>query len=545
MKTILIGINAKFIHTNNAIRLLKANSDFDVDFIEYTIKDDVLKIVDEIIKLNPTLVGFSAYIWNIEIIKKVIEELSKSYKNKILIGGPEVSYESEFYIHNTSADYIIKGEGEYSFNMLLHALNNNTPIEDVINLTTMVDGVLINNPIEEILDLTTLNMPYYFEEDIVNIPNKIAYIETSRGCPYKCSYCLSSLEKTVRFFDMEEVKKSILYLLGKGAKTFKFLDRTFNANKQVINLFDFIIKNHKQGTVFQFEITGDVLPKAIIEYVNEFAPVGLFRFEIGIQSTNEATNLLVNRIQNTKKLFENIKLIEKHKVVDLHLDLIAGLPKEDLESFKKTFNEVFELGAKELQLGFLKMLRGTKIRNESEKYSYEFLEASPYQITKNESLSPEDLDEIHDVEHMLEMYHNKGYFNTSVLEVINHYSSSYDFFRDLSIYYKTNNLPTFAYQVDQVYGALLNFLKEIKFKNYADMFDNIKRDYLLRSKVKPKIFWDEHILKTTKLDVFLSLVKKTKLNINFLYKYGYITTYKTGYLIVTYQNLEAKEYIIN
>ena len=142
------------------------------------------------------------------------------------------------------------------------------------------------------------------------------------------------------------------------------------------------------------------------------------------------------------------------------------------------------------------------------------------------------------------MYHNKGYFDTSVLEVINNYSSAYDFFKDISIYYKTNNFKTFAYQVDQVYSALLNFLKKINFKDYDEMFDNIKRDYLLRSKVKPKIFWDEHILKTTKLDVFQSLVKKTKLNINFLYKYGYITSYKNRYLIVTYQNLEATEYII-
>lgn len=544
MKTLLIGINAKFIHTNNAVRLLKANSDFDIDFIEYTIKDDVFNIVKEILEYNPDVVGFSAYIWNIELIKTVIDILRNSYDKHIIIGGPEVSYDSEYFINNTGADFIIKGEGEIAFNSLLHAINDKRPFQAVPNITCIVDGILINNPIEEIKDLTTLKMPYYFSEDIPNIPNKIAYIETSRGCPYKCSYCLSSLEKTVRFFDMEEVKKSILYLLDKGAKTFKFLDRTFNANKLVINLFSFIIDVHKEGTVFQFEITGDVLPKEVIEYVNEFAPKGLFRFEIGIQSTNKETNLLVNRIQNTQKLFENIKLIEEKGIVDLHLDLIAGLPKENKESFKVTFNEVFKLGAKELQLGFLKMLRGTKIRNEYLIYGYEFLENSPYQITKNNDLSPSDLSEIHDVEHMLEMYHNKGYFRNSVTKVITNYSTPYDFFKDISVFYKTNNLKTYGYQIDQVYNNLITFIKEKGLSNISILVDDIKRDYLLRSKVKPKIFWTETISKSEKLQVFKSLAKDNDLDINFLYKYSFITKYKTGYLVVTFKNLTSKEYII-
>ena len=243
MRTLLISINAKYIHTNNAVRLLKANCSFDVDIFEYTIKDSITDIIKDIESYNPDVIGFSAYIWNITLITDIIDELSLD-GSKIVLGGPEVSYESMHFMQNHPIDYVVKGEGEIAFNMLLDTLKHNRDISVVPNLTYRIDGKLYSNPITEIIDLDKLILPYYFEEDVKHIPNKIAYIESSRGCPYKCSYCLSSLEKTVRFFDIQKVKDVILYLMTNKAKTIKFLDRTFNANKNTLDLLQFIIENN-------------------------------------------------------------------------------------------------------------------------------------------------------------------------------------------------------------------------------------------------------------------------------------------------------------
>jgi len=482
MKTLLIGINAKYIHTNNAIRLLKANCDFHVDLIEFTIKDDIQDIIRYIEEYNPDVLGFSCYIWNIDLIIKIINKLRLN-GSKVILGGPEVSYESMYFINKYPIDYILSGEGEIAFNLLLKALKYKHDVSNIPNLTYLEGNHIIHTPVEEIENLNQIKLPYYFEEDVKTIPSKISYIESSRGCPYKCSYCLSSLEKKVRFFDIEKVKETILYLMNNGSKTIKFLDRTFNANKNTFELLQFIIENNNFQTVFQFEITGDILDPKIIDYLNEFAPSGLFRFEIGIQSINYETNYLVDRIQDNEKLFKNIKRIQSKNIIDLHLDLIAGLPKEDLKSFKFTFNEVFKLGAKELQLGFLKMLRGTKIRIESDKYHYLYDENAPYQIISNDSLTKADIDVIHLVEHMLEIYHNKGYFKEEMHKILLSKDSPFDFLYEVGIHWLKNNFEMRNYQIEDVYTRIFPFLTE------KELF-NIKKDYLNRSKIKPKLFFD-------------------------------------------------------
>ena len=475
MKTLLISINAKYIHTNNAVRLLKANSDFKIDIFEYTIKDDINKIISDIKKYNPDVLGFSIYIWNISIFKQILSKLSLKETN-IIIGGPEVSYESSYFLIEYPVNIIVKGEGELVFNKLLHALKMNQDIHSISNLIYLKDNVITHTPLIEIDNLDNINSPHYFQDDIIHIPNKISYIETSRGCPYNCSFCLSSLDKNVRFFDIEKVKTTILYLMKHGSKTIKFLDRTFNANKKMLELFEFIIKNNNQKTVFQFEITGDILDPKIIEYINTNAPKGLFRFEIGIQSTNKETNMLVNRNQNTSKLFKNIKLIKEKNIIDLHLDLIAGLPKEDLTSFKKTFNDAFNLEAKELQLGFLKMLKGTKIRKEANLYKYIYNEEAPYEIFSNESLSNKEIKEIHLVEHMLDIHHNKGYFGDNLRHYILNTSNPYNFFKSIGEDYLNNDYSFKGYQIEDIYHRLFIFIKD-----KATIF-NLKKDYLNRSK---------------------------------------------------------------
>ena len=537
MKTLLVSINAKYIHTNNAVRLLKANSDFDVSIFEYTIKDDIEKIITDIEEFNPDILGFSIYIWNIEIFRKILSIIALN-KTKIIIGGPEVSYESSDFLNKYPVDFIIKGEGEIAFNSLLHALNAKEDYSSISNLIYLKDNKITHTPLLEISNLDNLKLPYFFEEDVNHIPNKISYIETSRGCPYKCSYCLSSLEKKVRFFDMEQVKVTIKYLVKHGSKTIKFLDRTFNANKKTLELFNFIIKNNNHQTVFQFEITGDVLDKRIIEYLNEHAPKGLFRFEIGIQSTNKETNLLVDRFQNTEKLFENITLIQNGGIIDLHLDLIAGLPKENLYSFRNTFNEVFFLGAKELQLGFLKMLKGTKIRREANLYNYIYKKESPYEIISNDSLSAEDVKEIHLVEHMLDIYHNKEYFGNNLHKYILNQPCPYTFFKVMGEYYQTNKYASKGYQIEDVYSIIFDFIK-----NKSTVY-SLKKDYLNRSKIKPKIFWEQDISKQEKNIIFKKIAKKNNITINNLYKHTVITKYLNMYYVVLYKDFKSFAYEI-
>ena len=535
MKTLLVSINAKYIHTNNAVRLLKANSDFEVDIYEYTIKDDILKIIKDIKQYNPDVLGLSIYIWNIEIFRQILNKLSLP-NSKIIIGGPEVTYESSDFLNEYPVDFIIKGEGELVFDSLLKAINTNQDHSLISNLIYLKDNKITHTPLLEISNLDNLKLPYFFDFDIPHIPNKISYIETSRGCPYKCSYCLSSLDKKVRFFDMDKVKDVISYLMEHGSKTIKFLDRTFNANKKTLELFKYIIENDNHKTVFQFEITGDVLDPKIIEYLNQNAPKGLFRFEIGIQSTNQETNILVDRFQNTKKLFENIALIQKGSIVDLHLDLIAGLPKEDLISFKKTFDDVYTLGAKELQLGFLKMLKGTKIRREAKRYNYIYREKAPYEIQSNDSLSVDDIKEIHLVEHMLDIHHNKEYFGINLHNYILNTNSPYLFFKEIGEFYLVNNYSFKGYQIEDVYSRIFKFIKN------KEIIFTIKKDYLNRSKIKPKIFWEEGISKQEKNVILKKTAIRNQISINSLYKHSILIKYQNEYLVVLYKDFKSIAY---
>ncbi len=536
MKTLLVSINAKYIHTNNAVRLLKANSDFPIDIIDFTIKDNIETIISSITTQAYDVIGFSLYIWNINMFHEILEKFP-TCNTKIVLGGPEVSYEYKSLLNNKKVSYIIKGEGELSFNQLLHSLSNKQSPKHIDGIAYKDGETIIDNPLKEVMDLSDLKAPYYFEEDIKHIPNRIAYIESSRGCPYKCSYCLSSLEKKVRYFKVEYVIKAIDYLMAKGVKTIKFLDRTFNANRNTLRILDYIIKT-KGNTVFQFEITGDTLDPAIIDYLNEHAPKGLIRFEIGIQSTNQVTNLLVDRIQDNKALFHNIKQIQKGKIIDLHLDLIAGLPKEHKDSFINTFNEVFMLNAKELQLGFLKMLKGTKIRRESSKYNYVFHQHAPYEIISNDDLSAEDIREIKLVEEMLDIFHNKGHFGENMLDYINHYTSPYQFFLDIGRHFITNNIPFKGYQIQDLYETVISFI------NNEQVTYKLLKDYLQRSKIKPKVFWNSTITKETKHNLFNTISSSHNISKDELFKHTVCIESPFEYTVAYYKNLSATLYNI-
>lgn len=530
MKNLLIGINAKYIHPNLAIRLLKKNTKYPVEIKEFTIKDNKYDIVNYIISNQYTTVGFSCYIWNIEIIKEILNDL-KNKNITIILGGPEVSYNASYYIKNNLASYVIKNEGEEAYNLLLKHLDNKYNLEDVPNLYYKD-----NFTFDKLVDLNNAEMAYDLLDDL---NNKIIYLETSRGCPYKCGYCMASLDNKVRYFNIETIKEQILTLLKKGAKIFKFLDRTFNANKNnFINLIDFIIEKHLPNTSFQFEITGDLLSTDIIEYINIKAPKNLFRFEIGIQSTNIKSNLSVGRIQNNEKLFNNIMLIQKGNVIDLHLDLIAGLPYEDYNSFVNTFNEVVKLKPKELQLGFLKLLRGTRLFDEQKQYGYIYSTKAPYEIIKNNFMNEKDIKNIHITEDAFESYYNKGIMRNSMSYILDNEDNIYNFFHKLGqLDYKGKGL-------ENTFRVINDYLENKNY--YHEIHKLLIIDYLSYYNVKPKAWWNETCLKKDRNEIIRQLHDKNilSLSLNDLYKYSLVINLKDDYIVAIYKEGYKKIHII-
>ena len=521
MKALLIGINAKYIHPNLAIRLLKKNTNYDCDIKEYTIKDDYKTIIDFINNSNYEVIAFSCYIWNINMIKDIL--ISINHNKIIVLGGPEVSYNPFDYIDNNLCDYVIKNEGEEAFNLLLSYLDKKCDLNDVPN-------IYYNHgfTFDKLVDLSKAKMAYDLLDDI---PNKIVYIETSRGCPYHCGYCMASLDNKVRFFDIEEIKKQLLYLQSKGARIYKFLDRTFNANKKFIDLIDFIIANHKDYESYQFEITGDLLKPEYIDYINNHAPKNLIRFEIGIQSTNIDANLAVGRIQNNELLFSNIIKIQDANIIDLHLDLIAGLPKEDYSSFIKTFNDCVSLKPKELQLGFLKLLHGTKLYNEADLYDYEWDKNAPYEIIKNKYLSIDDIKEIHFTEDAFESYYNSYLMRNTMMIVLNNEENPFMFFNGLGkLDFKHKTL-------EHLFKVIDDYVKNKPY--YNEFHKSIIIDYLYHFNLKPKAWWDEAIDSKTKNQILRDLYEKeifNDLKIDDLYKYSMVIKLNNTLLVAIYKN---------
>lgn len=531
MKTLLLGINSKYIHPNMAIRLLKVNCDYDVSLKEFNIKDKVNDIYDYIINNNYEVIGISCYIWNIELVKELLS-LLKNNNLTIILGGPEVSYNASYYLDNDLCNYVIKNEGEEAFNLLLHYLNKEINLNEIPNLYYKGGFTF-----DKLVDLSKTKMAYHLLDDL---NNKIIYIETSRGCPFKCGYCMASLDNKLRFFDIEEIKSEVLKLINQGGRIFKFLDRTFNANKKnFLSLIDFIIKHHKENNSFQFEITGDLLDDEIIKYINQNAPKNLFRFEIGIQSTNINANKAVYRIQNNEKLFHNIKLIQDGNIIDLHLDLIAGLPYEDYASFKNTFNEVLSLRPKELQLGFLKLLKGTKLYEEKDKYGYIFNESAPYDIISNDFMSIEDIKNIHLLEDAFERYYNNTYYKISINYILDNIDNPFDFFFELG------NKELKSKRLQDTFKLLDDFIKN-KNINYDEFHKLLILDYLNIHNIKPTCFWDEKISPKEKNELLRNYKEKNLLSedLSTLYKYSLVIPLKNEVIIAIYKDNKRKIYTL-
>ncbi|ALC91194.1 Fe-S oxidoreductase [Bacillus sp. FJAT-18017] len=503
MKIICSTLNAKYIHTNLAIRYLRAYAEpeFTVELAEYTIKDPAMNIVSDLIAKKPDVLGFSCYIWNIEETIKVVSMIKKINPDiAIVFGGPEVTYDTvEWLERHPEVDYIVVGEGEIAFKEFLVQFASTSPdLSKVPGLAFRKNGKVKLNLQAGKLDLKEIPSPYRFPEDAPYLGKRVTYIETSRGCPFSCQFCLSSIEVGVRYFDREKIKEDIRYLMANGAKTIKFVDRTFNISRSyAMEMFRFLIDEHVPGTVFQFEITADIMRPEVIEFLNQEAPKGLFRFEIGVQSTNDYTNELVMRKQNFEKLKRTVTMVKDGGKIDQHLDLIAGLPEENYFSFRKTFNDVFEMRPEELQLGFLKMLRGTGVRLRANEHDYIYMDHAPYEILGNNVLPFEDIIRIKQVEDVLEKYWNSHRMDATIEYLIQYvFESPFDFFQEFGAYWDSKGWARIGHQLEDLFKRLHEFLKERNIGNLEIVEGLMKVDYLSRQKYSPrKPWWDSRYSK--------------------------------------------------
>lgn len=479
-KILLTTLNAKYIHLNLAIRILYDLNHHhgNIDWKEFTIKSDFNEVANHCATYD--VVCFSCYIWNITQtleVARLIKQMSP--RTKILLGGPEVSYENDEIIGNPAVDYIIVGEGEIPFEEFV---THYPAVDQVSNLMYKVDEKVIFNKKNVTFDIINLKErnPYQYD-DPATLAHRVCYIETSRGCPYKCEFCLASLDNKMRYLPMDTIKSNLLYLMEHG-KTIKFLDRTFNIKRDfTIELFQFILDHHRPGNVFQFEITADIVHPDIIKFINEKVPPGLFRFEIGIQTVNQESNREVSRKQNFEKTSHVIHQLKDR--IEMHLDLIVGLPLEYIDDLKFSFESTFKLYPPELQLGFLKFLKGTPVREKYENYGYVFDPQPPYQIIKSNFLSEDDLKNITNLEHALEIYWNKPRAVHTLKYISEHYSI-FEYLRDLGTYFVARN-HAYKFSVIEIYETIVDFTKEYYPENPIIM-QLLAVDYYATQKSKPK-----------------------------------------------------------
>ncbi|MBR3592651.1 MAG: DUF4080 domain-containing protein [Clostridia bacterium] len=425
MKVIIGCLNSKYIHASLAPWCLLAGmrkfckSDIDAVVVESTINADL----DDFVAGIPTadIYAFSCYIWNIEQTLYVCKKLKEKFECKIILGGPEVAYRAKDVLERYRfIDFVLSGEGEYNFPKLIDALNFKLSLEVVYGLTFRENGSILSIP--EAVHTDTPPSPYS-QEFFDSLNGRICYIETSRGCPYRCAFCLSGRCSSLRFFDIETVKENIILLANSGTKTVKFVDRTFNANYKRANEILLFIKDNygtkiPDGICFHFEIAGDILHEDTLAILSQMPPRAV-QLEIGMQSFNEETLKLINRKTNTQKLIKNIKTLLSFNNMHIHIDLIAGLTGEDLLSFKNSFNIGYNLHAHMLQMGFLKLLYGSDMREQSDKYPCEYSDKPPYEVTSTPWLTADEILKLKNCEDALERLYNSGRFLLTLDYLVN------------------------------------------------------------------------------------------------------------------------------
>ena len=481
MKNILVGINSKYVHTNLAIRYLKKyieeNSNEKIKIYESSINNNIQKIIRDVVEYEPDNIFFSVYIWNVEMVFKITKELKKILPNKrIILGGPEVSYNpDEILEKNIEIDGILIGEGE---NVLLNFLTKD--IKDVKGVYYREDNKIKFNGFEPLIENLDI-IPFPYDDEELEDVHKIVYYESSRGCPFNCSYCMSSIDKSVRYFSLERTKKDLKKFIDIGTRLVKFVDRTFNLNKdRYMEIWKFLLENYRENITFHFEINANIFDDEVLEFLKK-VPRKLFQFEIGVQTTNPSTMKAINRNNSLDRLFHNVTCINKN--IHLHLDLIAGLPFEDYETFGKSFDYVYKTKCEMIQLGFLKMLKGTQMKDEGEKYSYKYLDFPPYEILSNEFISYKDICRLKDIEEVLDFYYNSQKFLKSVDFVVeNFFESPFKFFESIGDFYKERGYLEVAHKEVAIFNNFVEYYEKMNFPKKEEFLEYLKFDYLFMGK---------------------------------------------------------------
>lgn len=526
MKVLLGAVNAKYIHSNLAVYCLKAyaekygDTSDEISIGEYTINQQLDEILRDIYKRKPDMLCLSCYIWNLTYVEEICREIKKVMPQIIIwIGGPEVSYDGVKVLERLpEVDGVMKGEGEQTFCDLLHFYQDKT-VDGLQNMKGIVyreqTGQIVENEWRKTMDLSKVPFVY---ENMELFEHKIIYYETSRGCPFSCSYCLSSIDKCLRFRDLELVKKELQFFIDHKVPQVKFVDRTFNCKHDHAMTVWRYIKEHDNGiTNFHFEVAADLLNEEEMELIKTMRP-GLIQLEIGVQSTNLDTIREIHRTMKFEQVAEVVRRINSYGNVHQHLDLIAGLPYEDYESFGKSFDDVYALEPEQLQLGFLKVLKGSHMMEMTGEYQILYKDREPYEVLSTAWLTYGEILRLKMVESMVEVYYNSGQFKNTLVFLEKYFDDPFRMYEALGRFYEKKGYSEISHSRMRRYEILMEFAgeqKEIPSEALSDVMlldlylrENLKSRPSFASDQKPyeRLIWDyrkaKKIPKTAHIEVF-------------------------------------------
>lgn len=489
MKILLAACNAKYIHSNLAVYDLKAySSDYDEHVIlrEYTINQPKDEILKDIYSSGADVVCFSCYIWNISFVRELIRDLVKILpKTAFWAGGPEVSYDAEkFLTEMPEMTGVMVGEGEKTFHDLLEFyIDGKDSLEEISGIAYRTGDKIIHNGWRELMDLSAIPFVY---EHLEKFENRIIYYESSRGCPFSCSYCLSSIDKKLRFRDLELVKKELQFFLDHRVPQVKFVDRTFNCkHEHAMTIWKYILEHDNGVTNFHFEISADLLREEEMELMSQMRP-GLIQLEIGVQSTNPETIRAIHRHMDLKKLEHCVNRVHSFRNIHQHLDLIAGLPYEDYDIFHKSFNDVYQMKPDQLQLGFLKVLKGSLMQKEAEVYGIVYKEKEPYEVLSTNWLTYGEVLKLKMVESMVEVYYNSGQFWHTLEYLVPFEKDAFTFYEKLGSFYEKKGYSEISHSRMRRYEILLEYLQEETDVPTEVAAQKMLYDLYLREKLKKR-----------------------------------------------------------
>ena len=490
MKILLVACNAKYIHSNLAVYDLQAYASDYADHIvlkEYTInqqKDDIMR---DIYLEHPDVVCVSCYIWNLSFVKELMADLIKILPGAdFWAGGPEVSYDAEkFLTENSEFKGVMVGEGEETFKELAGHYVEKNP-QDLKNMTGICyrDGdQIIHNGWRQIMDLSSIPFIY---KDLSEFKNRIIYYESSRGCPFSCSYCLSSIDKKLRFRDTETVKKELQFFIDNKVPQVKFVDRTFNCkHDHAMEIWKYINEHDNGVTNFHFEISADLLREEELQEMSTMRP-GLIQLEIGVQSTNPDTIKAIHRTMDFEKLKGIVDRIHSFGNIHQHLDLIAGLPYEDYDSFRHSFNDVYALKPQQLQLGFLKVLKGSHMMEMCREYGIVYKTQEPYEVLSTKWLDYDHVLKLKTVENMVEVYYNSGQFQNTLEYLENFFQDAFSIYERLGSFYMEKGYGDVSHTRMRRYEILLEFLEDVPEISMDQVKDQMVYDLYLRENLKSR-----------------------------------------------------------